>query len=195
VVPEEGQPLPVSAFGADNLVFEFPGNISDLQIEESAENAVTRFFMVGNIGDLGADISQPYAVASATDLLQPSDPNSRAWPLLDDDESDSDAYDEEILYSYAERYLTEGRPPDAKISVSVNGSLDPIVGTYSPGDWCSLVIDDEFIRQRLASDLEPRDDVIVRKIESFSVSVPDSVTFPEKIELRLVAEWQVDKIA
>ena len=195
VIPEEGQPLPVSAFGADNLVFEFPGNISDLQIEESAENAVTRFFMVGNIGDLGSDISQPYAVASATDLLQPSDPNSRAWPLLDDDESDNDAYDEEILYSYAERYLTEGRPPDAKISVSVNGSLDPVVGTYSPGDWCSLVIDDEFIRQRLASDLEPRDDVIVRKIESFSVSVPDSVTFPEKIELRLVAEWQVDKIA
>ena len=195
VTPEEGQPLPVSAFGADNLVFEFPGNISDLQIEESAENAVTRFFMVGNIGDLGSDISQPYAVASATDLLQPSDPNSKAWPLLDDDESDNDNYDEATLYSYAERYLTEGRPPDAKISVSVNGSLDPIVGTYSPGDWCSLVIDDEFIRQRLASDLEPRDDVIVRKIESFSVSVPDSVTFPEKISLRLVAEWQVDRIA
>jgi hypothetical protein len=32
VIPEEGQPLPVSAFGADNLVFEFPGNISDLQM-------------------------------------------------------------------------------------------------------------------------------------------------------------------
>lgn len=193
--PAPGDPLPISVFGADKLVFEFPGNVSDLQLEESAENSATRFFMVGNLGEIGGDISQPYAAASALDLLDPPPgSNMGAWPLLDDDDSDSDTYDEDVLYSYADRYLKEGRPPEAKISVSVNGSVDPIVGTYYPGDWCSLIINDEFIAQRLANDLEPRDEVLVRKIDSYVVSVPDSVTFPEKVSLTLIPEWQVDVI-
>lgn len=193
--PAPGDPLPISVFGADKIVFEFPGNISDLQLEESAENSATRFFMVGNLGEIGGDISQPYAAASALDLLDPPPgSNMGAWPLLDDDDSDSDTYDEDVLYSYAERYLKEGRPPDAKISITVNGSVDPIIGTYYPGDWCSVIVRDEFIAQRLANDLEPRDEVLVRKIDSYSVTVPDSVTFPEKVSLTLIPEWQVDVV-
>ena len=75
----------------------------------------------------------------------------------------------------------------------MNGSLDPVIGTYAPGDWCSVIVDDTFVRQRLASDLEPRDTVIVRKINSFSVSVPDTPTFPEQVELDLISEPEVDK--
>jgi hypothetical protein len=55
------------------------------------------------------------------------------------------------------------------------------------------VIDDEFIRQRLGNDQEPRDDLIIRKIESYKVSVPDSPTFPETVDLVLVPDWKVDK--
>jgi len=88
--------------------------------------------------------------------------------------------------------LVEGRPPGVAFTVSVNGSIQPVVGSYNPGDWCSLIIDDEFIRQRLASDLEPRDSVIVRKIESLKVTVPDGATAPEQVELTLVTEWNVD---
>jgi hypothetical protein len=192
-----GETVPLSYYGADRLVFEFPGNVSDLQLEESAENSATRFFMVGNIGDLGDDISQPYAAATDTSLLNEPDAQKR-WPLLDDDEATEDFSDGETLYSYAERYLQESRPPDGKFSLSVNGSVQPVVGTYAPGDWCSLIINDDFINQRLSSNLEPRFDsvgekVILRKINSFSVEVPDSVTFPEKINLQLIPEWQVDK--
>lgn len=187
-----GETVPLRYFGADNLVFEFPGNISDLQLEESAENAVTRFFMVGNIGDLGDDISQPYAAAADTELLSPST-NSYPWPLLDDDDSSDSISDEDGLYSYAERYMDENKPPAGNFSVTVNGSVEPIVGSYYPGDWCSLVINDDFIEQRLSSDLEPRNSILLRRINSFSVDVPDSVTFPEKITLQLIAEWQVDK--
>jgi hypothetical protein len=187
-----GESVPIKYFGADNLVFEFPGNISDLQLEESAENAVTRFFMVGNIGDLGDDISQPYAAVADTELLDPST-NNYPWPLLDDDESSNSIFDEDELYSYAERYMSENKPPAGNFSVTVNGSVEPVVGSYYPGDWCSLVINDEFIKQRLSSDLEPRNSILLRKINSFSVDVPDSVTFPEKITLQLIAEWQVDK--
>jgi hypothetical protein len=184
--PDPGEASPPSRFGADKLVFEYPGNISNVKMDESAENAATRFFVVGNIGDLGEDASQPYAAASAKDML------NAGWPILDAEES-VDYESEEKLYKYAARYLAEHRPPISDFNVSVNGSLDPVIGTYAPGDWCSIIVDDTFVRQRLASDLEPRDTVIVRKINSFSVSVPDTPTFPEQVELDLISEPEVDK--
>jgi hypothetical protein len=185
--PAPGEVSPVSRFGADRLVFEYPGNISNIKMDESAENAATRFFVVGNIGDLGDEASQPYAVATAKDMLE------AGWPTLDQEETNQDTGDEETLYKYAQRYLAEHRPPLSDFNVSVNGSMDPVIGTYVPGDWCSVIADDEFVRMRLASDLEPRDTVIVRKINGFKVSVPDTPTFPEKVDLDLITEPEVDK--
>lgn len=189
--PAAGELSPLSRFGADKLVFEYPGNIINLSIEESAENSATRFFAVGE-NDLGPDAGPPFSVASANGLLRGVE-SAREWPLLDDDEKVADIDDEGVLYSYAERYLSEARPPDAKLSLSVNGSLQPLVGSYAPGDWCSLIVDDEFVLERLRSDLEPRDNVIVRKIDVIKVSVPDGTTFPEKVDLTLVPEWEVDR--
>ena len=189
--PAAGELSPLSRFGADKLVFEYPGNIINLSIEESAENSATRFFAVGE-NDLGPDAGPPFSVASANGLLRGIE-STRKWPILDDDEKVSDIDDENVLYSYAERYLNEARPPDAKLSLSVNGSLQPVVGSYAPGDWCSLIVDDEFVLERLRSDLEPRNNVIVRKIDVIKVSVPDGTTFPEKVDLTLVPEWEVDR--
>ena len=186
--PAEGEVSPLSRFGADELVFEYPGNIIDVTMEENAEDSATRFFVVGNIPDLGEDASQPYAVASNTELLQ------QGWPLIDQEETRNDTYDEDALYAHAQRYLTESRPPISDISVRVNGSLSPKIGEYVPGDWCAVVINDEFVRMRLASDLEPRDTVLVRKIDGFKVKVPDSPSFGEEVELVLVTEAEVDKI-
>jgi len=185
--PAAGEISPISRFGADQIVFEFPGNINDIEIKESSENAATRFFVVGNISDLGDDASQPYAAASATDLLD------AGWPLLDQEESKQDISNEQTLYDHAQRYLNEFRPPVADINISVNGSLNPVVGSYAPGDWCSIIADDEFVRQRLSSDLEIRDTVLVRKIDAVKVSVPDTPSFPEQVSLDLVTEWEVDK--
>jgi hypothetical protein len=169
-------------------VFEYPGSIIDVTMEESAEDSATRFFVVGNIPDLGDDISQPYAVASATDLLL------AGWPILDGEETRSEESEESALYAHAQRYLAESRPPISDIKVKVNGSLSPKIGEFVPGDWCSIIVEDEFVRMRLASDLEVRDTVIVRKIEGFKVSVPDTPSFPEETELLLVTEPEVDKI-
>jgi hypothetical protein len=185
--PAEGEVSPISRFGADQLVFEYPGNISDIQIDEKADQSATRFWIQGNDSTLGDGASQPYAAASSTELLL------QGWPILDLEHAEQDILDEGTLFDYGLRYLSEVRPPTADITVSVNGSLAPVVGDYYPGDWCSLILDDEFVRMRLASDLEPRDTAIVRKIDSFSVSVPNSPTFPEKVSLKLIAEWEVDK--
>lgn len=186
--PAEGQVSPISRFGADALVFEYPGSIISMTMDESAEDSATRFFVVGNQSDLGEDASQPYAVASATELL------AAGWPLLDQEETRNDTSDETRLYAHAERYLAEMRTPISDISVTVNGSFSPKLGEYAPGDWCSIIVDDEFVRMRLASDLEPRDTVIVRKIDGYKVRVPDVPSFPEEVELVLVTEPQVDTI-
>jgi hypothetical protein len=187
--PADGEVSPLSRFGADKLIFEHPGNISTLSVNESAENATTRFFVIG--GTDGTDGNPYYAAATATDLLTPRD-GSRPWPLLDDRESLSDERDQEVLYQKAEKYLRESKPPVMSLSVSVNGSVAPIVGTYAPGDWCAVITDDDFMRLRLQSGLEPRTTAIVRKIQAFSVSVPDGVAFPESVDLTLVAEWEID---
>lgn len=186
--PAPGQAAPPSRYGADELVFEYPGNIIDVEMEESAEDAATRFFVVGNIPDLGDDASQPYAVATATDMLMDG------WPLLDGEETRNEESDEDALYGHAQRYLQEARPPISDIRVRVNGSLTPKIGEYVPGDWCCIIVNDEFVRMRLASDLEPRDTVIVRKIDGYKVNVPDSPSFGEEVELLLVTEPEVDKI-
>lgn len=185
--PPAGQISDPSRFGADQLIFEYPGNIIDISIDEKSDDAATRFWMVGDIGDLGADESKPYSAAADRELL------NYGWPLLEDSDSDNDTADEEVLYSYAKRYLGELRAPIGDIKVTVNGTLSPQVGQYSPGDWCCIIADDPFVLMRLASDLEPRDTVIVRKINSIKVSVPDTPTFPEKVDLGLIAEWEVDK--
>lgn len=186
--PATGEVAPLSRYGADQLVFEFPGNVKNVTIDESAENAATRFFVVGNIPDLGDEASQPYAVAAAADLLD------GGWPILDASTSIQNEYDEERLYSYAYRYLGELRPPVSDIKISINGTMSPSIGQYAPGDWCAIIIDDEFIRMRLSSDLEPRDEIIVRKIENIKISVPDGVAFPEEVEVLLIPEWEVDKV-
>jgi hypothetical protein len=191
VPPPPGEVYAVTDFGAEKLVFEYPGNIETFNISESAENSATRFFVVGRIEDLGDEASQPYAGASAEDMLD--NKSGRSWPLLDQVEQLDEIENEFALHQYARDYLYESRPPVGTYKISVNGSLAPEVGSYSPGEWCSLIIDDEFVRQRLANDQEPRDDILIRKISSYKVSVPNSPFFPEKVDLELVTDWKVDR--
>jgi hypothetical protein len=189
--PPEGEIYPVTAFGAERLVFEYPGNILSFSVAESAEDAATRFFVVGSIEDLSDDASQPYA--GAADRVMLANPNGRSWPLIDLAEQLDEIEDELSLHAYARDYLFESRPPVGVYNVVVNGSLYPQVGTFFPGQWCSIIVDDEFVKQRLASDQEPRSDILIRKIDSYSVVIPDGVPIPEEVQLRLVTDWKVDQ--
>jgi hypothetical protein len=196
-----GQYAPASAFGADKLIFEYPGNISSISLDESAEDSATRMFVTADTGGAGGENTIRYSAASNSDLL------SKGWPVLDGNSkvtwsvSPADKinvdnwgnYDVEVdLNKTAKRYLKLSTPPGGDYKISINGSLDPRIGSYNPGDWCQLVIDDSFIKQRLNSGLEPRTTSILRKIQSISVTVPNSPAFPENITLGLVPEWEVD---
>lgn len=189
--PAAGTVAPLTRYGAEKLIFEYPGgNITTVQIDESAEESATRFFAIGET-DLGPDAGPNIGVASSDDLL--TGKNGRKWPLLDASESVSGVDNKDELHAYAQRYLSEAAPPYTTMSVSLNGSIAPLVGDYRPGDWCALILNDPFMKMRLGTELEPRSDVFVRKISSFQVNVPDGVTFPETVRLNLVAEWEVDK--
>jgi hypothetical protein len=190
-LPPSNEYYEPSDFGADRLVFEYPGNMMSFSVEESAEYAATRFWVVGNIEDLADSASQPYGGTADRSLLD--NPNGKSWPLLDQVETLDNVEDEETIFNYSKDYLFEAKPPMGVYDITVNGSLDPQVGTYFPGDWCSLIIDDEFVRSRLASDEEPREDVLVRKIDSYEVSVPDNPVFPEEVKLTLISDWKVDQ--
>jgi hypothetical protein len=177
--------------GYNKLVFEYPGSISSFTLQENAEDAATRFFVQGSVTDLTDEASQPYAVASDTELL--NNKLGRSFPLVDAIEIINNTGDEDILYDYAQEYLYESKMPMGDIEISVNGSITPTVGSFYPGDWCTIIIDDPFILARLANDQEPRNDILVRKINSYKVSVPDNSFFPEAVTLELITDWKVDK--
>jgi len=193
LTPEElealgGPPYDLTVFGAEKLVFEHPGNILEATMEENTNDAATRFWVQGQNEDgVNSSAGDPYAGVAMSSML------ADGWPILDEVETyDSD--DEYVLAEYATRYLEESTPPLSNFAVTVNGSVTPVVGSYSPGDWCSVIIDDAFVQLRMASGLEPRDQVLVRKIDSYTVKVPASPTYPETVELQLIRESQVDKL-
>jgi hypothetical protein len=200
-VLERGTYAPPSAFEADKLVFEYPGNIQNVSFSESSNEAATRIFVAGNNSDLGAGAGARFSAASDTTLLNSGWPildrvEKVEWPLVGVNQINVDNwgnYDSEAdMHKTAERFLRESKPPIGDFIITVNGSLMPEVGTYSPGEWCSLIINDNFVQQRMNSVLEPRKDVIVRRIDGIKVQVPNSPAFPEMIDLELVTEWQVD---
>lgn len=188
VLPE-GESAPPAAYGADRLVFEQPGNILDATLEESAENSATRFWVQGSDDTGNSDASLPYAAEVSTQYL------ASGWPLLDQVEKVDDVSDEETLYTHARQYLKEAKPPISQFSVSINGSAIPEVGTFAPGDWCSLIIDDDFVRLRLQSPLEPNSgNILIRKIETYEVQVPDAPSLPEQVTLSLISDGSIESI-
>lgn len=191
VLPQ-GQFAPVSAYGADKTVFEYPGNVLDASLEENAQDAATRFWVQGDDSELSSEASQPYAGAADVDLLL------RGWPILEEVEKVEKVAEENTLHTYAERFLAESKPPISNFSITVNGSMTPEIGSYKPGDWCSVIINDDFVRLRLASYIELNDgtgrEVLLRKIDAYEVTVPDNPSFPEQVNLQLVTEAEVDKI-
>ena len=178
-------PIPASAYGADELIFEYPGNVTEANFEENADDSATRFFVQGRDSRLSSDASQPYSAASNHNLL------NQGWPILDLVE-DLDSADETVLWKQASRLLGESVPPVSTFTIGVNGSINPKLGTYSPGDWCSIKLNDNFVSLRANSYLEQDygsdAGVLVRKIISFSVAVPDTPSYPEDVSLELVVE-------
>lgn len=183
---EPGEAPSLSSLGADKYVFQYPGNISSFTIEESAEEAATRMWVTGSGEGMSGDAKQPMAAAAETTMLE------EGWPLLDATEQLNEDPSIDTMYLQASSFLKESLPPIDILNVTINASEPPYVGSYQPGDWCSLIFDDEFMRMRLASNQEVRDSIFVRKILNYRVNVPDAVGFPESVDIELIRDTEVD---
>jgi hypothetical protein len=178
-----------SKVAASNYIFEHPGNVVGISITENSSTAGTRTWVIDSGGDTGAVAGKKYASYTNLSYLE------KNWPLLDvliTDRAINAGSDQEV-FKHAFEIGYKNSPPIGQYSVTVNGSFDPQIGTYKPGDWCVLIPGDSFIAERLRPPYENRENLLVRKITSFEVSVPDNPTFPETVKLDLVAEWEVSK--
>ena len=179
-----------SKVAASNYVFEHPGNIINLTLSENSSESATRpwVFDSSNAGGTDAVAGSYYASYTNLSYLE------KGWPLLDRIETrPTGVENNQQVYSHAFEIGYKKAPPVGEYSITVNGSFDPQVATYQPGDWCIVVPGDKFISERLKPPYENRNDILVRKIASFDVTVPDNPTFPETVKLDLVAEWEVSK--
>jgi hypothetical protein len=173
--------------GANNFIFEHPGNIVSLNLEENADRAATRIWVVDSGNDLGESSLKYYGGYTNITYL------NEGYPILETAITDRDlsvASDEQVE-PYAKQLGYRLAPPIGSFSVTVNGSLSPNVGTYKPGDWCVVIPNDAFIDKRLQPPYENRTGLLVRKIRGYRVSVPDFPAFPETVELELIPEWEV----
>ncbi len=180
----------VEDFGATNLIFEYPGNISDVSMDETLEDGATRVWTQGNIEELSDDASQPYAGIGDNVFL------NRGWPIFDKVIKKDKLSTGRALYNSARSILGQSQLPVSTFTITVNGSLDPVVSSYKPGDWCIVIVDDIFIQKRLESYYENRGDVgrvvLLRKIAGVEVKVPINPGFPEEVTLTLVTEPGID---
>ena len=154
---------------------------------EDADSAATRTWMVDNNNDLGNSALKYYG--SYTNLTYLED----GFPILETAITDRDlavSSDEQVA-PYAKQAGYRLAPPVGNFKVVVNGSMPPYAGSYKPGDWCVVVPNDSFIEYRLKPPYENRTGVLVRKIRSYRVTVPDFPAFPESVELELIPEWLV----
>lgn len=181
-----------SALSAGNFIFEHPGNIASLTIDESIEKAATRLWVVDSGNDLGEVAEKYYSAYTNIDYLYDS-ATQTGWPILETAKTDADlsVSSDYQLVTYARNIGYQLSPPVANIKVVVNGSMAPVVGTYGPGDWCVIIPNDPFINKRLRLPYENRSDILLRKITGFRVNVPDNPSFPEMVDLELVVEWEI----
>lgn len=176
---------------AKDLSFEFPGNITSVSMQETLEEGATRVFAQGK-----SDLDPPPYAAAADHSFLRVDADGRRWPLFDKVIKKDKVYYNNNLQVIANKTLSQAQLPVATFSITVNGTLFPKIGSYFPGDWCIISIDDLFINERLLSYSENKGDtsraVLLRKINKISVQLSNNPVLPEEVTLELVTEPGVD---
>jgi hypothetical protein len=180
----------VADFGADQFVFEYPGNVSSVTLTETLEGGGTRAWIQGRIEDLSAEASQPYGARGDHDFL------NDGWPIFDMKIAKDKVSNNRDLKDIADKLISQAQLPISTFEINVNGTINPVLGSYKPGDWCIVSIDDPFVEQRLSSFYENKGDtsrtVLLRKIAGFGVRLSNNPVLPEEVRLELITEPGVD---
>lgn len=167
--------------GIDTFLFEFPGNIVTLDLEEDAQNACTRQFVVGGYDPSLNTEKKPIGSWNNMGAI------NAGYPLFENVESSrhNDVAKLGRLNRLAAIYGRQSAPPIRNWNVTVAGDKDPIVGSYRVGHWCRVMIHDPFIQQSLDSANVSYANGIVKRIMGYTVNVPTGSQLPELVTLEL----------
>jgi len=178
--------------GLEENFFEYPGNIMTLGYDDTIDEAADRYFVTGK---------QPESaeVAEGEESVEEPTPRgvyeneayfSTQWPIFEAIESSehSEVSLQETLNNYAQSYGQRVKPPIPAWNVTVNGGMNPHVGSYRVGDWCRFIVTDPFLSQALES-TGTYTESLTKRIAQFTVDVPDQNQIPETVTLTLIDEW------
>lgn len=126
-----GYPI-IGAPGIYNVVFEYPGDITEYYMTESMADSGTNILVLGS-GSGSNMISYEYA---ATDLID------GGMPRWDVDVSRKDVADQTLLTSVAQGIGAASRAPGLSLKLTVKGDAVPEIGSYNLGDMTSVIIKD-----------------------------------------------------
>lgn len=172
--------------GLDENFFEFPGNVIALSYDDTMDDSGNRQWVVGAQPDPVGDTELP----SKRGVWENEAYLATQWPIIENIESSdhSDVSVQSTLDNYARSYGQRTKPPLPAWSVTVNGGMNPHVGSFGPGDWCRLVVTDPFLSQGIESGGSVVK-TLTKRIAEFTVSVPDTEQIPELVTLTLIDEW------
>lgn len=172
--------------GLEENFFEFPGNVISLSYDDTMDDGATRQWVTGAQPEPVGDQELPTARGAWENEAY----LATQWPLLEMIESSEhpNVSRPATLERYARSYGQRAAPPIKSWSVTVNGDLNPHVGTYGPGDWCRLVVTDPFLSQAIGAGGDVTK-ALTKRIAGFTVNVPDTEHVPEVVSLTLIDEW------
>lgn len=112
-------------------LFESNRNIIDSKVNISSYDSALRVYAIGE----GEGESQKVAIADDSAAL------AEGFPRYEISASYKGVKEHSTLVSHAQSLLQENRNPLVSVSVTVRGNDDPYVGSYVPGDWVRLKLD------------------------------------------------------
>ena len=114
-----------------SYLFESNRNIIDSSVTFSSDDSAMRIYAIGE----GEGTTQKVAIADDTDAL------AAGYPRYEKSASYKGVKEHSTLVSHAHSMLEENRNPITDISIKVRGNDDPYVGSYTPGDWVRIKLD------------------------------------------------------
>lgn len=117
------------------LLFEYPGSIRDFDVDEDALDAANEVYALG----AGEGIDQKVAIAVDEEQA------AAGYPRLQETRSYTSVILDETLQAHAERDLVRLNSPVTVFEVTVDARTEPVLGSYTVGDWARFRLEDEFI--------------------------------------------------
>lgn len=113
------------------FIFESNRNIIDSTVKFTSDDSASRVYAIGE----GEGTTQKVAIADDTESI------AAGYPRYEKSASYKGVKVHSTLVSHAHSILEENRNPLTDVSVTVKGNDDPYVGSYAPGDWMRLKLD------------------------------------------------------